>query len=54
MIQNHLAVDGAIAVVVPVNTTPTDILVAGSAATNRVFIPMDPANGSVFLRRVYP
>jgi hypothetical protein len=28
--------------------------VAGSAATNQVFILGDPANGSVFLRLVYP
>ena len=54
MIQNRLAVDGAIAVVLPLNTTPTNIFAAGSAATNRVFIPMDPASGSVFLRLVCP
>lgn len=92
MWTNRLAVDGTIAVVSPVNTTPTNIVVtnlgdvlqlgwpedhtgwrlqiqtndvtigigtnwfdvAGSKATNSAFIPIDPNNGSVFLRLVYP
>jgi autotransporter-associated beta strand protein len=28
--------------------------VSGSTATNQMFLPIDPANGSVFLRLVYP
>jgi hypothetical protein len=28
--------------------------VAGSTATNRVFMSLDPANGSVFFRLLYP
>jgi len=28
--------------------------VAGATATNQVAIPIDPANGSVFYRLVYP
>jgi len=89
---NKLAVDGTIAVVSPVNTTPTNLtatvvgstlqiswpadhigwylqvqtnnltvglntnwsLVGGSSATNQIYLPIDPANGSVFLRLTYP
>lgn len=29
------------------------VTVAGSAATNRVIVPFDPANGTVFYRLVY-
>jgi len=28
--------------------------VAGSTTTNQIIIPMDPANGSVFFRLIYP
>lgn len=32
----------------------TQINIAGASATNQMFLPIDPANGSVFLRLVYP
>jgi autotransporter-associated beta strand protein len=89
---NRLAIDGTIAVISPVNTTPTNMTfnltgsalhitwpadhtgwrleaqtnaveiglsanwmtVPGSDATNELFLPVDPANGSVFYRLVYP
>ena len=28
--------------------------VSGSTTTNQIFLPINPANGSVFLRLVYP
>lgn len=89
---NRLALDGTIAVLSPVNTTPTNMTavvngntlqlswpadhigwrleaqtnapavglgtnwftVPGSSAINQVQLPIDPANGSVFLRLAYP
>lgn len=89
---NRLALDGTIAVISPVITTPTNITsvvvgnslqlswpadhlgwrleaqtnhlllglntnwftVGGSADTNEIFLPINPANGSVFWRLAYP
>jgi pectate lyase len=89
---NKLAVNGTLAVISPVNTTPANLTfaivgnslqliwpadrigwrleaqtnnltaglntnwfnIAGASATNQMFLPIDPANGSVFLRLVYP